>query len=342
MNTIPRKIIHIDMDAFYASVEIKDNPSLKGLPLVIGGPPNTRSVVCTASYEARRFGIHSAMACSVAARLCPQALFLPPRFDRYKAISEQIRDIFYRYTDIVEPLSLDEAYLDVTSQKRYATEIAKAIKEDILKELELTCSAGVGPNKLIAKIASDYRKPNGLTVVRPEQVQAFIGPLSVRKIHGVGPATEARLHAQQLFYCRDIWNYSPEQFIALLGNWGEWLWYAAKGEDSRPVETHWERKSYGKEDTFEEDILDLSQLTTKLSHLAERISKSLHKEEKKGRTITLKVKYHDFETITRRITLNTATDSAELIASTAIELLHQKTQAGERAVRLLGISMSNF
>jgi DNA polymerase-4 len=337
-----RKIIHIDMDAYYASIEIKDNPALRGKPLVVGGPPNSRSVVSTASYEARQFGIRSAMACSIAARLCPHAIFLPPRFDRYKEISYHIRDIFHRYTDLVEPMSLDEAYLDVSDKELYAIDIAKAIKKDIFDELQLTCSAGIGPNKLIAKIASDYRKPNGITVVRPHQVQDFMANLSVRKINGVGPATETRLKAHNILICKDIWPYPLEQFMEIFGNWGEWLWHAAQGVDERPVKTTWNRKSYGREDTFDQDITSPEALFEKLAYLASRVASSLQHYQKQGRTVTLKVKYSNFDTITRRNTISDYTDNAETIFNIAHALLSEKTDLGERPVRLLGISVSNL
>jgi len=331
------------MDAFYASIEVKDNPELRGKPLVVGGSPQSRSVVCTASYEARKFGIKSAMACSMAARLCPQAIFLPPRFDRYNEISHYIRGIFHRYTDLVEPLSLDEAYLDVTqnSKNLYAIQVAQAIQHDIWNELELTGSAGIGPNKLIAKIASDFRKPRGLTVVRPHQVADFMRNLPVRKVHGVGPATETRLKAHNIIHCCDIWHYPLEQFIEIMGNWGDWLWHASQGLDDRPVETHWERKSYGREDTFDKDILNIDELIEKLHELANRVADSLAYYQKSGRTITLKIKYHNFETITRRSTITTATNTAENILEIAKKLLHEKTEAGKRPVRLIGVSVSN-
>ena len=337
-----RKIIHVDMDAYYASVESLDNPDLKGKPLVVGGLPNTRSVVCTASYEARKFGIHSAMSCRTALRLCPQVIFVPPRFDRYTEISQQIRSIFARYTTIIEPLSLDEAYLDVTEHPLYASEIARAIQQAVWDELTLSCSVGVGPNKLIAKIASDYRKPKGITIVRPHKIKDFMQHLSVRKIHGVGPATEARLKAHGLILCQDLWQYTTLQLTELIGNWGEWLWHAAQGEDDRPVKTHWERKSYGREDTFEHDIIDEAILIEKLSQLASKVSDSLRRYHKVGKTITLKVKYDDFKTTTRCITLPEATDAVDLILEMALTLLKEKTKAGIKPVRLLGISVSKI
>jgi DNA polymerase IV len=339
-----RKIIHIDMDAFYAAVETLDQPALRGLPLVIGGDPRSRSVVCTASYEARKFGIRSAMPCSEAYRRCPQAIFLPPRFERYKEISNQIREIFHRYTPLVEPLSLDEAYLDVTSNELglYASRLARMIKEDIARETGLTCSAGVGPNKLVAKIASDLRKPNGLVVVRPEEVESFMRTLPVRKIHGVGPATEKRLTQLGYHLCSDIMGQPLEALSMALGRHGEWIWQAAHGRDDRPVEANWERRSYGREDTFARDISDVETLSQKIQELAADVSAALKKSEKKGRTITLKVKYFDFRSVTRSYSVNTATDDLAKISEIAADLLTAKTDAGKIPVRLLGVSVSKL
>ena len=228
--TKPRKIVHIDMDAFYANVEVLDRPELRGLPLVVGGRPGTRSVVCTASYEARTFGVKSAMPTTLAAKLCPDAIFVPPRFDRYKEISAQVRAIFERYTDLIEPLSLDEAYLDVSDHPTlFATQIANQIRQAVHQELGLTCSAGVAPNKLVAKIASDFNKPNGITIVQPHQVEAFMENLPLRKIHGVGPATEKRLAQLGYHICRDLWGCNAEQLENTLGSMGRWIARAAKG-----------------------------------------------------------------------------------------------------------------
>ncbi len=339
-----RKIIHVDMDMFYAAVEILDNPSLKNLPIVVGGSPTSRSVVCTASYAARKFGVRSAMACSVAQRLCPQAIFLPPRFERYQEISRKIREIFQRYTDKIEPLSLDEAYLDVTDSTLglYASQIARHIKEDILRELGLTCSAGVGPNKLIAKIASDFKKPNGLVVVTPDQALEFMRPLPVRKIHGIGPATEARLAAVGIKTCADILAMSREELDQKLGRLGGWMWHAARGEDSRPVETHYDRKSFGREDTFEKDETDLGRIESRLKDLSESVCASMDKRGVKGRTITLKVKYFDFESITRSRTIKDMTVDPDIVMATAMDLLKTKTAVGQRPIRLIGVSLSHL
>ena len=339
-----RKIIHVDMDAYYASVEILDRPELKDVPLIVGGSPQGRGVVSTANYVARKYGIRSAMACSIAYRLCPKAVFLRPRFERYKEMSGKIREIFYRYTDLVEPLSLDEAYLDVTDAPsgKYASAIASEIREQVFKETGLTCSAGVGPNKLIAKIASEYRKPNGLTVVTPEQVLDFMAPLTVRKIHGVGPATEKRLHALGLKTCADIRTFGIENLEKHMGNWGLWLYEAAHGRDRRTVETSWERKSFGHEETFGKDKLDLGDIENELKAIVSHLARDLKKRNFIGRTITLKIKYHNFESITRSRTIPEATQCSEVIWQHVTELLHTKTEVGKRPIRLVGVSLSKL
>jgi DNA polymerase-4 len=341
---LKRKIIHVDMDAFYASVEVRDNPALADKPLVIGGSPQSRAVVCTASYEARKFGIRSAMSCSRAYRLCPQAIFLPPNFSAYTAASEKIRAIFARYTDLIEPLSLDEAYLDVTLNQSglFATQIAKAIQAAVRDELHLSCSVGVGPNKLIAKIASDLRKPGGITVVVPERVLEFMENLDVRKIFGVGPATEKRLHEIGISKCRDLWDVPIKKLEAQLGSFAHWIADAARGIDEREVETSWERKSLGREETFAADILDMPLLKQALMNLSKDVAESLAEEEFVGRTIVLKVKYADFQQITRSHSLPSATASSEEIFTCAQKLLSEKTEAGKRKIRLVGVSVSNL
>jgi len=339
-----RKIIHFDMDAFYASVEIRDRPELRGKPVIVGGSPDSRSVVCTASYEARKYGVRSAMACSVAKRLCPQAIFLPVNFAKYREASSHIRDIFARFTSLIEPMSLDEAYLDVTDNAHgmYASRIAKEIQQAIFKEIKLTGSAGVAPNKLVAKIASDFRKPFGLTVVTPEQVHEFMRALPLRKLHGVGPATEKRLLELGLKTCEDVWQRGPEALALTLGpSSADWLIASARGIDERPVCTHWERKSLGREETFEKDLHTIESMTRELKLIAQSVESDLLEEEKSGRTITLKVKYSDFQTITRRMTLDTAVSDAQNLFEVSSQLL-QRTEAGNKKVRLLGISVSNF
>ena len=340
---LKRKIIHVDMDAFYASVEIRDNPALTGKPVVIGGSPQSRSVVSTASYPARKFGIRSAMSCAMAARLCPEAIFLPPNFDKYVAVSHAIREIFSRYSPLVEPLSLDEAFIDVTDNSRglFAVQIAREIKNAIRDELHLTASAGVGPNKLVAKIASDIQKPDGITVVLPVNVSAFMAPLPLRKIPGVGPVTEKDLASKGFSICRDIWPYTIDTLEERLGNRAEWLAAASRGLDESPVETEWVRKSLGEEETFEKDIVTSADAFEALKAIADQVGKGLKRLELRGRTVQLKVKYHDFKTITRRTTVEQSVSKAEDLYD-IIRSLVPATQIGERPVRLLGIAVSNF
>lgn len=340
---LKRKIIHFDMDAFYASIEMRDDPSLVGRPVVVGGSPQSRAVVCTANYEARKYGVHSAMACSKAFRLCPAAVFIYPNFEKYLAASIQIREIFKKYTTLVEPLSLDEAYLDVTHNNKglYAVKIARLIQSEIYESTGLTGSAGVAPNKLLAKIASDIRKPNGLTVVLPEQALLFMEKLPLRKIHGVGPVAEKKLLAAGFQKCQDVWLHSLEGLKIKLGNMGEWLYESSRGIDERPVEPSRIRKSLGQEETFAVDILSIEELRLKLASLCKEVSDNLRKKNLQGKTITLKVKYADFKIATKSKTVLVPTDEEEDLFKIGLELLNA-TQAGQRKIRLLGISISNF
>lgn len=338
-----RKIIHIDMDAFYASVEMRDNPELRGRPVVIGGSPKSRGVVCTASYEARKFGIRSAIPCSKAYRLCPQAIFIAPDFAKYKAVSNEILKIFYRYTPLVEPLSLDEAFLDVTQNSNlFAVQIGKDIRQAIKSELDLSCSVGVAPNKLVAKIASDYRKPGGLTAIPPDKVFAFMNHLPVRRLFGVGPATELRLAQHGIRTCADLVQLPLVEIERTFGQQGVWLHQAAQGIDLRPVQLHRIRKSFGREETFPQDETCLSRLLQELHKLCMQVVEDLNRSKRQCRTLTLKVKYSDFSLITRSWT-NTSTyaDFAE-IYETAKQLLLEKSDAGRRPVRLIGVSAANL
>jgi DNA polymerase IV len=337
-----RKIIHIDMDAFYASVELRDQPSLGHRPVVIGGDPQSRGVVCTANYIARKYGIHSAMACSRAFRLCPDAVFIRPNFEKYRAVSRDIRRIFASYTDMIEPLSLDEAYLDVTRSHTglFAVKIANNIRVAIKQQLNLTASAGVGPNKMIAKIASDFNKPDGITIVLPQQVSGFMEALSLRKIPGIGPKTETRLKAFGLVSCRDAKDYQLAQLCEMLGErLGSWIYRACRGIDERSVSNSSERKSLGKEETFTSDLLNRAEIEKELKVLAISVSKSLENKGYLAKTLTLKVKYGDFQTITRSKTLDQPFDNSSLIERLAIDLL-DKTEAGARPIRLVGVSVS--
>ncbi|MCK4765964.1 MAG: DNA polymerase IV [Candidatus Aminicenantes bacterium] len=339
-----RKIIHVDMDAFYASVEQRDAPHLKGKPVIVGGPPNSRGVVAACSYEARKYGIHSAMPSSRAYRLCPQAVFLKARFDVYRDVSRQIRQIFHQYTDLIEPLSLDEAYLDVTENKkgiRYAADIAREILKQIHRETNLTASAGVSFNKFLAKVASDYNKPNGMTVITPKMAAQFIDRLPIRKFHGVGKVTEQKMLGLGIKTGADLKKFSKEELLNLFGKVGNYYYNIAHALDDRPVNPTRERKSMGQERTFSRDIDDREEMLEFLEQMAGNIEGYLKKHDLLGRTVTLKVKYYDFKSITRSFTPGEPLRQAAEIMK-YVERLLQRTAAGEKKVRLLGISISNF
>lgn len=332
------------MDAFYAAVEQRDNPALRGRPVVVGGPPNSRAVVCTASYEARKFGVRSAMPCSQAARLCPEAIFVHPRFEAYKEVSSQLHGFFHEYTDRIEPLSLDEAYLDVTENKagiEHATPIAERIRERIRTELHLTGSAGVSYCKFLAKIASDLKKPDGLTIIRPERARAVIDSLPVGRFHGVGPVTEKRLRDAGIVTGADLHRTGPDKMSMLLGRTGAFLWRLSDGVDDRPVESDRERKSVGVEDTFDRDVADILVLRAFLRELAGRVSERLGRAGLQGRTVTVKVKFADFRQITRSRTLDEPIDDAATLERVGAELLAD-TGVGMLPVRLLGLQTSHF
>jgi DNA polymerase-4 len=340
-----RKIIHVDMDAFYASVEQRDRPELRGRPIIVGGSPQSRAVVCSASYEARRFGVRSAISCAQAHRLCPHAVFVSPNFEKYIEASHKIRAIFKGVTPLVEPLALDEAYLDVTEnllKEPIAKRIAIQIKDQIYAELGITASAGVGPNKFIAKLASDFKKPNGLVVVPPEKVFQFVENLPVEKFWGVGPATAKRLNEAGIRTASDIRKSSPHQLKKIVGSYATFLFELAHGEDSREVDPSSDPKSRGSETTFEKDILSSGQLLKHLQLQAQEISLDLKRLERLGRSITLKIKYSDFTSITRTKTLFHPTDESTVLYQTAEELLHKDTEVGMRPVRLIGISVGNL
>jgi DNA polymerase-4 len=342
--TAPRKIIHVDMDMFYAAVEMRDRPELRGRPLVVGGRPDSRSVATTANYEARKFGIHSGMSCAEARRRCPHCLFIPPDFRKYQQVSEQIRSIFFEYTDLVETMSLDEAYLDVTRNKKNepsATRLAREIKARIVAATGLTASAGVASSMFVAKIASDARKPDGLCVVRPERVMDFIRPLPVICIPGIGKVTDARMRQLHILTVADLEKKSLEFLEAEFGKSGRYLYDIARGIDERPVTPWRERQSYGAEETFAADVSAKGQLLDFLRECAQRVFSELKEEGKQARTVTLKIKYFDFQTITRRQTSDRFHASAGTVFQAAAALL-EKTEAGRRPVRLAGVSLSNF
>lgn len=339
-----RKIIHIDMDAFYASVEQRDFPEYRGKPLIVGGSPEGRGVVAAASYEVRKYGVHSAMPAAQAVRLCPHAVFVKPRFEVYRKVSEQIRDIFFQFTDLVEPLSLDEAYLDVTENHinlPSATLIAKKIRKRIKEKTRLTASAGVAHNKFLAKIASDLDKPDGLAVILPEDATDFLEKLEIGEFHGVGEATEAKMKSLDIYTGKDLKEWSEIDLVEQFGKTGRHYYRIVRGIDNRKVKTDRIRKSIGKERTFTEDVDDLDWIHNFLTELAAKISDSMKKKRVAGKTVTLKVRYDDFETISRSTSFNHYINEADDIADTAISLL-EATTVGDRKVRLLGITLSNL
>ncbi|MDH5425382.1 MAG: DNA polymerase IV [Gammaproteobacteria bacterium] len=339
-----RKIIHIDMDAFFAAVEQRDFPEYRGKPLIVGGSADKRGVVATCSYEARKFGIHSAMSSSRAYRLCPQAIVVPPRFDAYREASDIIRSVFHQYTDMVEPLSLDEAYLDVSDSELFegsATLIAREIKQKILQQTELTASAGVSYNKFLAKVASDINKPDGITVIRPDQGEQFVAELAVGKFHGVGKATEARMKSLGINTGSDLKKLSLNECLQFFGKSGSYYYDISRGIDKREVMNSRERKSLGSETTFESDIDSIEQMINVLNALATEVAGSLAEKNLHGYTITLKVKFDNFEQVTRSKTMPSAlTREHEMLP--VLEMLLLKTQAGNRKVRLLGVTISGF
>lgn len=333
------------MDAFYASVEQRDFPEYRGKPLIVGGTPEGRGgVVATASYEARKFGIHSAMPSKTAQRLCPQALFVYPRFDAYKAVSEHIHEIFHRYTDTIEPLSLDEAYLDVTKDKQAinsALEIAKHIKRAIKEELQLTASAGVSINKFVAKIASGMNKPDGLTFIGPSRIEAFMEQLPVEKFHGVGKVTEAKMKAMGLHTGADFKKLSEDEIIRQFGKAGKFYYLIVRGIDNREVQPYREIKSVSIEDTYPQDLTTKEAMWAALKLLSGRLAKRLQRQDLKGRTVTVKFKFHDFAIITRSQSLPELTNDKESLSFTIRRIL-DKAPVDEKKVRLLGVGVSNF
>jgi DNA polymerase-4 len=338
-----RKILHIDMDAFYASVEQRDDPSLKGRPVIVGWP-GLRSVVCAASYEARKFGVHSAMPASRAKRLCPEGVFVAPDFERYREVSRHIREIFERHTPLVEPLSLDEAYLDVTQELTgipTATETAEKIRAEIREETHLTASAGVAPNKFLAKIASDWRKPDGCFVIRPHQVERFLMPLPVRKIPGVGKVTEKVLTDMGIATVGDLHGFEQQQLIERFGRWGTRLWELARGIDESPVEPSRKRMSWSSENTFATDITR-DEVADYLRTESAKLWETLEKKGMRGRTVTVKLRTPDFRTATRRLTPPELPSSAEALQTIALGLLEKFDFGADARYRLAGVGISNF
>ncbi|MFT4779428.1 MAG: DNA polymerase-4 [Flavobacteriales bacterium] len=337
-----RKIIHIDMDAFFASVEQRDNPDLRGKPIAVGGS-RSRGVVAAASYEARKYGVKSAMPSSLAARKCPQLIFVRPRFDAYKAVSNQIRAIFFDYTDLVEPLSLDEAFLDVTQNKKNfpsASLIAEEIRIRIYQELNLTASAGVSVNKFLAKVASDENKPNGQFLIAPDQIDDFSAKLEINKFFGIGKVTSERLMRMGIHTGNDLRRFSRPALVQIFGKSGAYYYNICRGIDERAVKPDRVRRSVGAERTFNEDLGDLMQQESALLEIAEEVSRRLKSGEYKGKTVSVKLRYADFSTFTRSKSFHEYTDDLDDIATTAIGLLNEHPR--EQPFRLLGISVSNL
>ena len=337
-----RKIIHVDMDAFYASIEQRDNPDFRGKPLAVGHS-EARGVVAAASYEARRYGIRSAMPSLTAKAKCSELIFVPARFEVYKSVSQQIMDIFLEYTHLVEPLSLDEAFLDVTQNHKNiksAIRIAQEIKKRIKEETGLTASAGVSINKFLAKIASDYRKPDGLFVILPEEAESFVEHLKIENFFGVGKVTAQKMHQHGIYVGADLKTFSEASLVKIFGKAGSAYYDYARGIDNREVSPDRIRKSIGAENTFEKDIDDPTALMIELYHIARRVWKRVDEKEFRGRTITLKVKYADFEIITRAKSLPETLSDFKLFWNTAKNILKQ-IDISQKKVRLMGLSIGH-
>ena len=338
-----RRILHVDIDAFYASVEQRDNRSLRGKPLAVGGRPHQRGVVAAASYEARAFGVHSAMSMAKAVRLCPSLQIVPPDFARYQETSRAVFAIFREVTPLVEPLSLDEAYLDVTDNawgEALGMTVAKRLKDRIRADVGLTASAGVAPNKFLAKIASGWKKPDGLTVIAPDRVESFLQQLPVDALWGVGPVTAGKLRARGIERLVDVRSADPQVLRDTVGSFAEWLRRLADGVDDRPVVPNRAAKSSGSENTYPEDLTDLDVIRNEIVEMASRAIGWLARKRLLARTVTIKVRYSDFTTITRSNTAPPTRDEGDL-TTRAVRLL-ENTGAGRRPVRLLGVSVHNF
>jgi DNA polymerase IV len=337
-----RRIVHVDMDAFFASVEQRDRPELRGRPVVVGGPPESRGVVAAASYEARRFGVHSAMPSARAVRLCPDAVFVPPSYDKYVEVSTQIREIFLRFTPLIEPVALDECYLDVTDhlgEHRSAGALARGIKKAIRTELGLTASAGVGPSKFVAKVASDFKKPDGLVIVPPNQVLDFLSPLPVRVLWGIGPKMSQRLETMGVHTIEELRRVPLAELVSRFGRMGYRLNELARGIDPSPVRPHLPTKQISRERTYEHDLRSADEVRHALEALLDELCPRV--EGRLFRSVHLKVRYADFVTATRSLTLPEASASAALLRERALELLG-RTESGRRPIRLLGVGVADF
>jgi len=338
-----RRILHIDMDAFFSAVEQKRRPELVGKPVVVGGEgdPTKRGVVSTASYEARKFGIHSAMPLRTAHRLCPDAVFLPVDYEEYSRVSEEVKAILREFSPSIEDVGIDEAFLDISSIDRPSEEIAREIKKRIKDETDLTCSIGIAPNKLLAKMASDMQKPDGLTILTEDDIRSRIWPLSVRKLWGVGPKTEAYLKERGVQTIGDLASLSLDRLIEEFGeSYGNYLYEASKGIDESPLVTHWEPKSISRETTFQRDVDNWQVIAKTLADLTREVVTSMKEEGYQGRTVTVKIRFNDFKTYTRAKTLGRHTDSEEEIRKAAFDCLGRIEL--KKKVRLIGVRVSNL
>jgi DNA polymerase-4 len=339
-----RRIIHIDMDAFYASVEQRDNSKYRGVPIAVGGDPSKRGVIAASSYEARSYGVKSAMSSNKAKQLCPDLIIVPPRFDAYKAVSKSMHEVFSNYTTKIEPLSLDEAYLDVTESCfdiYIAAEVAKEIRDTIFQNTGLRSSAGISINKFLAKVASDVNKPNGQKVIAPKEISSFLSTLPLTRFHGIGVKTLAKMNSCGINTSNDLKERSREELMERFGKAGLYYFNISRGIDEREVKPDRERKSIGSEQTFEQDLHNLSQMINELEKVGAEVLNRMHSNSIYGQTLTLKVKYHDFNQVTRSKTLSTLFTEKEIINKVAKELLFQ-TDVSEKPVRLLGLSVSNL
>ena len=339
-----RKIIHIDMDAYYAAVEIRENPAFRGKPLIVGGSPNSRGVVSTCSYEARVYGIRSGMASSQAWKLCPSALFVYPNFALYKEVSAQIREIFFSYTDFVEPMSLDEAYLDVTENKvgeAFATHIAKEIKNEILAKTRLTCSAGVSYNKFLAKIGSELNKPNGLCVIPPQRAQEVLFALPIEKFHGIGKVTAAKMKKLGIHNGFDLFQWEMKDLYKTFGKYGLFYYNVIRGIDDRQVITEHDPKSISNENTFATDIDDVNEILAELRRITTKLASRMDYKNIQGQNLNLKIKYDNFEIITRSTNLPYQTKDADLIFATAERLFFAHWDH-KRKIRLIGVGVNKL
>ena len=342
--TKTRKIIHVDMDAFFAAVEIRDNPEYRGKPIIVGGKPDSRGVVSTCSYEARKYGIHSAMPSFMAYKLCPHAIFVRSRFDAYREASEQVKEIFYEYSDLVEPVSIDEAYIDVTENKKdiaSATQIAIEIRRNIFNKTRLTASAGVSYNKFLAKIASDMNKPDGLMVVTPLKARQVLEKLPIGKFHGIGKASEKKMIMLGIRTGKDLKECTLQELMKHFGKVGSYYYNIVRGIDDREVITERIRKSLGHERTFAKDISDVNKMVEILTKLSEKISKQMQEKKFKAKTLTLKIKYANFDLVSRSKTLDISFNKEDIISHLGRKMLLE-TLGHKCKIRLLGLSVSNL